>query len=683
MIKLLDVDKIYSKNNQVAIGLEKVNLRFNIGDFVLIEGESGSGKSTLLNIISGKIYPTNGQMLFNGIDTNAFGIEEWKNYKRNVISYISQEYDLIYDMTVKNNILVGCINEVSDSRIKYILDLVGIKKYINKPVKYLSKGEVARVSIARALIMDNPIILVDEATANLDSENSDIIFKALKSISDEKLIIVVSHKNEFNNEIFNRHIIVSENRIVEDKGNVNDRSVSIYNSVETDKKGLRLLKFIFLIRLKNRVLNIFIYTILVFLAAILSFTIGSLNENEKYEKTDVFSNMNEDRVILIKEDNKPFNDRDYNNLKNYNYDKLIKNDIILDLEIEAEMLIRSIGEKSYSYNIEDASNLELSSGTMPTDENQIVLSCDSGFIDLKNDYVKISVPNCRNIFVLKVVGFTKSKNNIIYMNEKMMDYIYKDYVIANSSKKVSSNDTYLEDFVLCFNELVDEGSAVTNVEATDKLSISINSDKYNGTINDLTIYEDLEVLNSISFLEDEKYVIINPKDYNSLVSDERYQISLFLDNVNEVTLNKLEKDYLVYYPHILNENSTNSTSVLLELVYGTIVVGSLLVVMFIFIKANNKSIEKGFKENWIYYRLGYKKNEIIICSVIDTLFNFVVATIIAVILCLLIKKNYLGEFILEYYSVINHILLSILLVGIFLLGHVKKYNKEFKKGEEL
>ena len=197
MLRLENISKYYYSSTSVTCALRKINLEFNIGEFVAISGESGSGKTTLLNLISGFDSYEDGEFYFNGKQTSYFDQEDWEKYRKEEIAFIFQNYNLIDSFSVLENVIVtyiidGYSYKEAKQKAKGILKLVGLDKDIHKKAIKLSGGQKQRLSIARALAKETKIIVADEPTGNLDAENGTAILKLLKELSKDKLVIVVT-----------------------------------------------------------------------------------------------------------------------------------------------------------------------------------------------------------------------------------------------------------------------------------------------------------------------------------------------------------------------------------------------------------------------------------------------------------------------------------------------------------
>lgn len=228
MIKLKDVSKYYYNKGLITSGITKINAEFNIGEFIVITGESGSGKSTLLNVISGLDTYEDGEMYIDGKETSHYGDEDFEEYRKEYISNIFQNFNLVGSYTVYQNIeLVMLINGYTKKearpKILKLINEVELTKYKNTRVSKLSGGQKQRVAIARALAKNTPIIIADEPTGNLDKRAAESVLKTLALTAKDKLVIVVTHNYEQVEKYATRKITMFDGKILEDK------IISLYN----------------------------------------------------------------------------------------------------------------------------------------------------------------------------------------------------------------------------------------------------------------------------------------------------------------------------------------------------------------------------------------------------------------------------------------------------------------------
>lgn len=196
MIRLSDVVKEYESG---TTALKGISLRIEDGEFVFLVGPSGSGKSTIIKLLTGEIVPTSGQIAVNGFSLTNIAERQIPLLRRSV-GVIFQDFRLIEKKTVYENLsfamrAVGSSPREIKKRIPYVLELVGLEEKTDRYPNELSGGEQQRVAIARALASGSELILADEPTGNLDSENSRNIVEVLQSLAhdEQRCVIVVTH----------------------------------------------------------------------------------------------------------------------------------------------------------------------------------------------------------------------------------------------------------------------------------------------------------------------------------------------------------------------------------------------------------------------------------------------------------------------------------------------------------
>ena len=207
IIELKNVNKIYKTKVENIHILKNINLAFNKGDFISIQGKSGSGKTSLLNILGLLDEPTDGEIYINGEKIH-YRNEKAKTAIRNKkIGFVFQFHYLLNEFTALENVMMPALinknmnkNEIK-KKAKELLALVGLAKRIKHKPMELSGGEKQRVAIEREMINDPDIILADEPTGNLDTETSNIINKLFMKINKERnqSIIIVTHSLELAN----------------------------------------------------------------------------------------------------------------------------------------------------------------------------------------------------------------------------------------------------------------------------------------------------------------------------------------------------------------------------------------------------------------------------------------------------------------------------------------------------
>ncbi len=221
MLRLTDIKKDYVTGDTTVNALKGVSIEFRQSEFVSILGQSGCGKTTLLNIIGGLDQYTSGDLVINGKSTKEFEDRDWDTYRNHSVGFIFQSYNLIPHQTVLANVelaltLSGVSKEERRKRAIEALETVGLGEQIKKKPNQLSGGQMQRVAIARALVNNPDILLADEPTGALDSETSVQIMELLKAISNDKLIIMVTHNPELAEQYSTRIINLLDGNVVND-----------------------------------------------------------------------------------------------------------------------------------------------------------------------------------------------------------------------------------------------------------------------------------------------------------------------------------------------------------------------------------------------------------------------------------------------------------------------------------
>lgn len=202
MIELKNVDKIYGSGESAVHALKNVNVTIEDGKFTAILGKSGSGKSTLMNIIGALDSPTGGEVFADGKNLTKMSQNELAEYRNKTTGFVFQSFYLEPTFTVLDNVAMPLIiaGEDRKSREKKATDILiklGLEDKIMKKANELSGGQKQRVSIARALVHDPDIVLADEPTGNLDSQNGAEVMALLRQICDMgKSVVLVTHNME-------------------------------------------------------------------------------------------------------------------------------------------------------------------------------------------------------------------------------------------------------------------------------------------------------------------------------------------------------------------------------------------------------------------------------------------------------------------------------------------------------
>lgn len=237
MISLNNINKFYSSGTQKFHALKNVNIVFPEKGIVFIVGKSGSGKSTLLNVIGGIDSYDSGELVIDGLSTKNFSRNDFNSYRNSYIGFIFQEFNVIKNLTVFENIALSL--QLKNENIKNNYDLimntievVGLKGKEKRKMNQLSGGERQRVAIARALVKNPKVIIADEPTGNLDKNNRDIVMDILKNLSTNHLVLVVTHDKFLSKKYSNYEITLKDGQII----NNTLESINHLNKELLDKK---------------------------------------------------------------------------------------------------------------------------------------------------------------------------------------------------------------------------------------------------------------------------------------------------------------------------------------------------------------------------------------------------------------------------------------------------------------
>lgn len=610
MLELKNVSKFYYKKGIVSSGISKVSLKFDMGEFIAITGESGSGKSTLLNVISGLDTYEEGEMYVNGEETSHYNEEDYEEYRKKYIGNIFQSFNLVNSYTVYQNVeLVLLINGETRRSVKHkvidILKKVDLYKYRHTKVSKLSGGMKQRVSIARCLAKDTPIIIADEPTGNLDSKNAKSVLKLLYEISKYKLVIVVTHNFEQISEYATRRITMHDGSVIEDMKLKDKNEVKEVNTSKFKKtkviSNLRLgIRNTFNIVPKFLLLTFVYAFVLISIVGVYSAFLELESANNAYNSFFNETDANK-RVIVKKKDNSSFTNEEINRLKSIsNVEKVITNDYVYDYSMSL-IDYENIFLDSNFMKLEEFKG-KLKYGRMPLNENEIIVSGskENYYIeDLGSELInkEVSINSGSDEIKVKIVGVSvfEKYNWMVtsYVSDKIYNYVenHVEQVYGTTKVFISDNSQNVNPNIKT-SDILSEGQVYIsenysyNCKSYNCMKDSLNIKFSNMYTNKEISLSNVKVYNKNNFkkifgseYDDMDTIYLSNNDYDKLYKNNNiYQVSLFVKDVRNIdkTMNELN-DYVSFS---LNNVKQDGALVQVIKIVKTIVITVLVIALF-------------------------------------------------------------------------------------------------------
>lgn len=468
MLKLERVSKYYYSGTNIVQALRRIDLEGNLGEFIAITGESGSGKSTLLNVMSGLDTYEEGKVFFNGKDISHYTLEELEHYRKDYIGYVFQEYNIIDSYTVYQNIelaltIQGYSKAQKHNRVMKLIDQVGLSHVANQRASKLSGGEIQRTVIARTLAKDYQILVCDEPTGNLNEEAAKGIFRILRDISRDKLVIVVTHDVSLVDAYATRKIRLYDGEIVEDSLLAQATEVST-KAAEPRLSNTKLSGSI-AIGLGNIATapkkTLFTLFTIIFMLAVVFFvyTAGVIERSKAFTADNpYFLNTDPSRIILTKDDGSIFSDTELSALSLIdNVRGVFNNDSVFDsVFITRRYNTETLWNDFYLFKPLPSLSLDdrdLVEGRFPEAEDEVVVGNFGVYeiddeIPVANDYLLIKSQSLdTSQFVFTVVGIVaepldlKDDLHYFYLANSGLEMIAPTSIYENSQIQININGT--------------------------------------------------------------------------------------------------------------------------------------------------------------------------------------------------------------------------------------------------
>ena len=241
MLETKNLRKIYKTKKGVSVeALKGISLKFPEKGMIFLLGKSGSGKSTLLNLLGGLDKYDDGEIIIKGVSSKNFKQNHFDSYRNTYVGFIFQEYNVLEEFTVGANIALAIElqgRKATDEEISKILRQVDLDGFGDRKPNELSGGQKQRVAIARALVKNPQIIMADEPTGALDSNTGKQVFDTLKKLSEEKLVIVVSHDREFAEQYGDRIIELADGKVISDVEKTDGDEIDFSQGISFEEDG--------------------------------------------------------------------------------------------------------------------------------------------------------------------------------------------------------------------------------------------------------------------------------------------------------------------------------------------------------------------------------------------------------------------------------------------------------------
>lgn len=241
MFCIKEISKLYHTKDSDVVGIQDMNVTFPDKGLVAIVGKSGSGKTTLMNVLSGLDERTSGSILFGEEVLSDYNEKQWDHFRNQYVGIVFQNFNLVEDMTVEENLalplkILEADPEGIREEVERVLEYVNLSGYGNRQIHELSAGQKQRIAIARAIIKSPDVILADEVTGNLDSENAKQVFRLLDKISKSCLVVVITHDKAAAYQYGDRILTIADGKLVSDEDNRKAKELSIkeYNILLSD-----------------------------------------------------------------------------------------------------------------------------------------------------------------------------------------------------------------------------------------------------------------------------------------------------------------------------------------------------------------------------------------------------------------------------------------------------------------
>ncbi len=729
-MRLEQIYKTYiTKKGQHFPALHSVSLKIENKGFILLTGKSGSGKSTLINIISGLDTDYQGNVFYKDVNLKDLSRKELTAYRNTEIGFVFQDYCLIENKTVLENLSLplNMQNIDQQDRIDSILQQFGLSEHKHKYPNELSGGEQQRVSIARALLKNPNIVIADEPTSSLDNTNATMILELLKEISKTKLVIVVSHDTTLVGLFADRVITLNEGSVLSD-------SNPIDTIQETEKLNIKkyAISFKFLLTdvFHNLSQNIKFYIFLLFATIFSLSLVGSTITMNQFNEDHILYNSVknfDEQFITFSSPDSTITDTDYKptlqkQIIPIETCKALENSLYTEFDslfsIDTSYLADGWFSGIIVLNQKNLNTLPytLSEGRFPNKENEIVLT-DYIFQTYKTLGYSIedtsysiqtfsdleSVPFYINQKQYKIVGIIDTKFNYSYYKNQIKQEVSKhlfdeiDALNQGIHTAVFVNETFFDSIPVIMDLEIKQNDKT--LYFTDSIQINKNLNDYEiqcslDTGEGLLEFSNITIPIHITSNE-EDILYVSEKLYSEILEQytarQTNHILLKLSNKTSTDLKNIQflktKNLQIESPHKVMINYIKENYNLLKTIILCLSVFLLLLGLLLGFKFSSESISSNKKQIAIYKALGMTQTDIskiyILQSIISACFTFIPSTLLSFlsnwIINGIINKTMTTSLALPSFSIFTFLFLffvPIFLFTVSIIYPLYKYNKK-------
>lgn len=326
MLSFKNLTKIYHSEQEGSLALNNISFSFPEIGFVAITGESGSGKTTLLNVLSGFLPYEEGDYFVNGINFLTFTDEDLELFRKNDIGFVFQDYHLVenhkvIDNLIENLLIIGVSYKEAKKKANEFLKKIELFEYRNSLASQLSSGQKQKLSIARALIKEPLIVFCDEPTANLDVKTSISILELLKEYSKNHLVVVSTHSYEIVKDYATHFMRLYKGSLTSFDVVKKEETLPLNKNENKRTSAFNL----FCVTARNAILKMaskiafFAVFVATFLFLLTTFTANIDVSSTKILSRDVFNNVNQTEILLMKKDRSIIKDEDVKSLGSFDH----------------------------------------------------------------------------------------------------------------------------------------------------------------------------------------------------------------------------------------------------------------------------------------------------------------------------------------------------------------------------